>query len=371
MGGKACLRAIIGVLLALLSAGSAFAHLDAQRVSLSQLFLNADVVAIALIDGISERRFLLDEQATSSQVVRAQVQQSYKGSAPAEVDFFQDGHGHAHYVPGDTALLFLDAVSNRAEFAELGPAAGVAFVSSQVRNTEHRIEADALPDYQWILAAYAGFGNSTAITDEQRTGQLKAILLRMLGSNSAELVESGLLDWEHAGATMQLTRDERADLLALIRDPARPINLRLAILRTMDRKQLADDKAWVYLLQHESADNLPLVIRSTEGYESPAFMPYLIALLKNPSAITAEAAARALGHPVYAGAEDALAALLDAPGQRLNYAAVSALLGLGSDKARSILLEAESSHPNAKVRRMISARLRLVTYLAGDHSTFN
>lgn len=361
MRDTACrLLAVGAILLLFVPVWKASAHLDAQRASLSQLFLSADVVVIARIDKVAERRFVLNEASTSEQVVSARILDIYKGSAPQFVDFFQDGHGHAHYVVGDTALLFLETFTTNADYAEIGSAAGVELVSRQVRNTEHRIQPGELPDYDWILSTYATLGGSTGISAEDRARQLKEILLRMLGSSSAELVESGLLDWEHAGNHIELTTGELAELLALTRDPARPVNLRLATLRTMYRKQLVSDSAWVYLFQHEPDDNITSVIRSTEGYESTMFMPYLIGLLNNRTDMIVEAAARALGHPAYAGAEVALESLLQRQSQRLNYAAVYGLVGLNSDKARGILLDAETNHPNPKVRRIISARMNTV-----------
>lgn len=90
-------------------------------------------------------------------------------------------------------------------------------------------------------------------------------------------------------------------------------------------------------------------------------MAYIITLLDNPSGSLAEGAARALGHPTYAGAEPSLKPLLNSDNQRLNYAAVSALLGINSQQAREFLQDAADNHPNAKVRRMISARMNVVS----------
>jgi hypothetical protein len=341
----------------LLSAGSAFSHLDAPRVSLSQLFLSADVVTIARIEEVADRRFLLDEKPTLQEVISARVYKQYKGSALESVDFFQDAHGHAHYVSGDLALLFLETLGSSERLTRVGSAAGVYFVSKQVRNTEHVIQPSELSEYEWVLSAYAQLGSAEIFSPERRNQQLKTILMRMLVSNSPDIVESGLLDWEHAGSGIQLAESDVAELLVSTREQARPINLRLATLRAMQRKQLVDGSAWIYLFQNETDENLLSVIKSTRGYETALFLPYLVRQLDSPSETLVEAAARALGHPAYGGAEAALEPLLDRPNQRLNYAAVYALLGLENDKARSILLEAEASHPDPKVRRMISARL--------------
>lgn len=348
----------VGALLVLLCATPiTVAHLDAARVSVSQLFLDADVVIIARIDAVAERRFILEDKPTVNDVVSATVLSQYKGRDLDTVEFFQDAHGHAHYAPGDTAVVFLTELTGAHRLKQRGLAAGVGFVSDQVRNTEHRVQSTELPDYDWILGAYADLAGNTSYTVEQRASRVKAILLRLLGSNAPDLVESGLLDWENAGSGIELAQDEVSRLLALTRDAARPVDLRLALLRAMSRKGLADDSAWIYLLQNESPENMLSVMRATEGHERKAFLPYIARGLTNPSDSLAEAAARALGHPTYAGAESALATLLEKPSQRLNYAAVHALVGIHSDEAKKILLDAEANHPNPKVRRMISARL--------------
>jgi hypothetical protein len=58
-------------------------------------------------------------------------------------------------------------------------------------------------------------------------------------------------------------------------------------------------------------------------------------------------------------AEPSLKPLLNSDNLRLNYAAVSALLGINSQEARALLQDAAASHPNAKVRRMISAHMNV------------
>ena len=213
----------LGALLLLLcSAQGTFAHLDATRVSLSQLFLSADVVIIARVAAVAERGFVLDDRPTVDQVVSAAVSRQYKGRDLDTVEFFQDAHGHAHYTPGDTAVVFLTELTAGHRLMQRGLAAGVGFVSNQVRNTEHRVHSDALPDYDRILGAYADLADNASNSAEQRAGRLKEILLRLLGSNSPDLVESGLLDWENAGSSIQLTQDEATRLLAFTRDPTRP-----------------------------------------------------------------------------------------------------------------------------------------------------
>lgn len=335
--------------------------MDAARVSLSQLFLISDMVIIARIEAVTERSFSLDNKPTVYAVVSARVSSQYKGSALKAVEFFQDAHGHAHYEPGDMAVVFLDELSAEHQLADVGSAAGVSFVSSQVRNTEHRIAPGELADYEWVLASYAEPTTGMIYPAAERSLRIKETLLRMLGSNSTNITESALLDWENIGSGIQLNKEELGYLLALTRDPARPVNLRLAILRSMSRQQLVDNTAWIYLFEHETDENLLPVVRSTQGNENKVFMPYLTRLLDNPHDEVVEGAARAMAHPAYSGAESEIERLLKRKSQRLNYAAVYALVGINSEQARKILLDAEANHPNPKVRRMVSARMNVLS----------
>lgn len=337
------------------------AHMDAARVSLSQLFLTADLVAIAHIESVEERSFSDDKRSTRYEVVTASVLSQYKGQAVSSLEFFQDAHGHAYYQAGDTAALFLTRMNEAHQLHAIGKTGGVRYTSQQVRNTEHRVSPADLEDYDWILSAYAEPPTAGDSGMEQQSQKIKQVILRMLASNSRDMTESGLLDWENMGQGFHLNDDEAGQLLALTRDAEKPINLRLAILRAMSRRNLANEEAWAYLFKHEEKENLLQVLRSTQGYESRDFMGYITALLDDPSGSLAEGAARALGHPVYAGAEPSLKPLLNSQNLRLNYAAASALLGINSPQARDFLRDAAANHPNAKVRRMISAHMNVVS----------
>ena len=354
------LAALRGAALVLVwMAQSAYAHIDAPRTPLSQLFLAADFAAIVQIDTVEKRRFVDGEIIATYEVVTATTSSHYKGEQQDHIEFFQYAHGHADFQPGDTAVLFLQVLNEQHQLYKIGSTGSIHYVSHQVRNTEHRLKPADLVDYQWVLQAYANppvAGNTDAA--QQR---LRQIMLRMLQSDSPKLTESALLDWSTAGDGIQFNHGEIDQLLRQVRDPLKPIGLRLALLREMSRRGLADQGEWKYLLQSESDENLLLVLKSMEGYENREFMPPLVALLNHPSNSLVEGAARALGHPVYTGAETSLKPLLESENQRLNYAAVSGLTGINSPRARVILSEAAGNHPNAKVRRMISARLSLLT----------
>ena len=351
---------LFGAFLLLFVSLPASAHMDATRVSISQLYLAADLVAIARIESVKERNFEGENGPTVYEVVVASVASPYKGQAPATLEFFQDGHGHAFYQPGDTAALFLQVLGPEHPLHFIGQSGDIGYVSHQVTNTAHRLRPPDVADYDWVLRAYASLPAAAAGQPELQTLEMKRILLRMLSADSPDMVESALLDWNNSGQAIELDAKDLAHILALTRDPARPMNLRLAILRAVTRRGLADAGAWLYLFEQDDSSNLQLVLKATQGYQNRQFRPAIVGLLKHPSGDVVEAATRALGHPVYAGAEVSLAPLLYGDNLRLNYAAVAALIGINSREARQILGDAAGNHSNAKVRRMVAARLAVI-----------
>lgn len=347
----------LGVALLLWLSPGASAHLDAVRTSLPQLFMTADLVAIGKIDSIQVRSFATDKKTSRYEVVTASVASHYKGERLQRVEFFQYAHGHASYRPGDNAVLFLEALGAQHQLAAIARAGEIHYVSHQVRNTEHRLNAADLADYRAVLRSYAELAAAKSGMGLQ---SLSAIMLRMLHSDSPKLVESALLDWTTAGNSIEFSEADIDGFREIARSPVKPIGLRLALLREMSRRQLADETDWAWLLANESEENLALVLAALSGYENKSLQADLTAILTHPSTQLAESAARALGHPVYTGAETSLQHLLTANSQRLNYAAAQGLAGINSRRARTILVEAAARHPNDKVRRMISARLNLL-----------
>ncbi len=351
---------VFGAALFLLSSLPVSAHMDAARVSLSQLFLAADLVAIARIESVAERDFKGENGPTVYEVVVARVASRYKGEAPATIEFFQDGHGHAYYRPGDTAALFLQALGPEHALHGIGQSGGIRYVSHQVTNTAHRLTAADVADYDWVLRAYGALPAAAAMEPELQTLKIKQILLRMLSADSPDMVESGLLDWNNSGRVIELDAQDVALIVSLTHDPARPMNLRLALLRTLTRRGMANAGDWLYLFDQDDSSNLQLVLKATRGYENRQFSPAIVSLLKHPSGDVVEDATRALGHPVYAGAEVSLVPLLYGDNLRLSYAAIAALIGISSREAMQILGDAEGDHSNVKVRRMVAARLAVI-----------
>lgn len=336
-------------------AGMGYTHIDAVRLSLAQLFLQADVVALARIDVVSDRDLGEDGAPALLEVVSATVVEQFKGEQITRFDFFLDAHGPARYRAGDTAVLFLEKPDSQHSLARYVEQGKLDYLSHQVRNTEHIVDDASLSDYRTVLEGYAGAmskGESAA-----RPDKIKSILMLMLGSESSTLVESGLIDWQTGGAGLHFNKRDVQRLVAMTRDDTRPINIRLAILRTLASQQLVGPEAWDPLFTQTAGADLVAVIRSTGGYESEHFAPTLQGLLRSSSEPLAEAAARTLGHPSYRGSEAAVGTLLEDDNQRLNYAAVAALVGMNSEQGDAILQNAARDHPNDKVRRLINARL--------------
>jgi hypothetical protein len=297
-----------------------------------------------------------------------------------KVKVYPDAHGPAHYRAGDTAVLFLeqpDAQHGLHRFVARGE---LDYISRQVRNTEHVVRDAWLADYRWVLGQYARSGNASAAAadaaaadaaaagaDTATTGTtasvptaavgVERVLMRMLDSDAPALVESALIDWQSTGVRFNAADVGR--LVDITREPGKPINLRLAILRTLAGQQLVGPAAWDPLFDGSQVRDLVAVTRSTRGFEHKHFQPRLEGFLQSADDTLVEVAARALGDPVYAGSEAALDALLSGTDLRLNYAAVAGLIGIQSPRGRAILQREALAHPNPKVRRQIQARLDL------------
>jgi len=333
------------------------AHVDAVRMSLAQLFLESEIVVLARIEAVADRNLGEEGQQELLEVVTATVVEQFKGEPAPQVDFFLDAHGPAHYQAGDIAVLFLEKPGGQHPLSRYVAQGKLDYISQQVRNTEHIVATPELADYQWLLGTYSESLSGRAPSDISQTKE--SILLRMLDSASPALVESALIDWQNTGAGLRFDDRNIKDLIAITREDGRPINLRLAILRTMASQQLVGPEAWDALFAQNSGQELVSVIRSTRGFENNYFAPALQALLDSPSEPVAETAARSLGHPVYRGSEAAVGTLLESDSQRLNYAAIAALIGISSQRSQTILQEAGRDHPDEKVRRQIDARLGL------------
>lgn len=345
------------------------AHIDAPRISLTQLFMAADLVAIARVDSVEMRSFAEageEGKEMRYEVVTASVSDQYKGEFGQQIEFFQYAHGHAFYRAGDRAVLFLQALGPEHQLSAIGRIGDIHYVSHQVRSTEHRLTESEMADYRWVLQSYADL----AASKEPDTGleTVSGILLRMLQSDSPALMESALLDWSAAGPGIAFGDADIAGLERVVRDTTKPVGLRLALLRELNRRGRSDGTVWVWLLANESDDNLSIVLAALQNYENIQLREPLLAMLDGSSPQVTEGAARALGHPVYLGAEQPLHRLLLSDDQRLSYAAVQGLAGIDSPRSRAMLAEAAERHPNPRVRRMISARLKqALTAVAGSN----
>lgn len=341
-------------------------HIDAVRASLSQFYLQSDVVALARIDAVADRTVTLGEETVVFEVVTATVLEFFKGDPPVQVDIYPDAHGPPHYLAGDVAVLFLERPDLKHTLHKIAAQGDLDYISRQTRNSEHVLKDAWRDDYRWVLQQYArsdpidtGAAAETSgvsgVNAPAASAGVKRVLLRMLDSNAPALVESALIDWQTTGVRFDAA--DVAQLVDITHAPGKPINLRLSILRTLASQGMVGAAAWDPLFTISSGRDLVAVVRSTQGFERRDFQHRLQGFLKSDDDALVEVAARALGHPTYSGSEDALSALLERPDLRLNYAAVAGLLGIHSSESSAILRREALEHPNKRVRRIIDAKL--------------
>ncbi|TCO76561.1 HEAT repeat domain-containing protein [Chromatocurvus halotolerans] len=345
---------VAALLGAVLISASSAAHIDVVRISLAQLYLGAEVAGIVRIDSVEDHDFSHGGPPALREVLSATMLHQYKGEPRQHVHFFLDAHGPADYRAGDLAALFLEATDPADPLHQLSPEGPEVFVSRQVRNTEHRLTVDEVEDYRRVLGTYA----TPRWGGKQTKPAVSETLLYMLASGSISLAQSALIDWQNLGAAVDFSETQIDALTGLTRSAECPIHLRLSILKTLTAQKLVAQTAWDPLFESEDGDNLLALVRATRGREHKHFQPYLVRALGSDSLVLSGAAARALAHPTYAGVEPLLETLLRDDDLRLNYAAISGLLGIGSPAADAMLRQAAESHASKRVRRMVTARLR-------------
>ncbi len=309
------------------------AHIDAVRESLSQLFLQSDVVVLARIDAVADRAVPDGEGSVVFEVVTATVIEPFKGDPPLQIHVYPDAHGPAHYRAGDTAALFLERPAAQHTLHKFVAKGELDYISRQVRNTEHVVTDAWLADYRWVLDQYARSGKSDAPAAGARQPMLRQPVLRqrrlslgtLRGSSACccacwspthrrwsnphsstgrpPACASPRRAWSDWSASPGLRiNPSTSGCLSCAPSPVRNWSGRLPGIRCLTRPGIAE---------------LVAVVRSTQGFEDRHFQPRLQGLLDRDDEALVEVAARALGHPAYAGSEPALGTLLDSVELRL------------------------------------------------------
>jgi len=330
----------LGVLVALLAAGQAAAHVVVGRSSLRQ-FLQHSASSLRV-------RFLGDAQVwvapggrDRQEVFRVRVLEHLAGEPAApvggELAFFPHAEGFPAFRQGDEALLFLEPSSAAPEFA--GLAEHLPWYSLQGAGEEWRLQGS---DGKAIAAQARGWA-AWLTRDEPGVAELRRLLHRSLASGVSRLERDGLTELLRVRDLPGLLEDEEAvaPFASLVRGEGLPLRRRAALLRALEgRAGVAREEAWRELFAQaaDPAEQLALV-RLAGSSPAPAVREQLVELAGAGDGRVRAAAVRAL-----AGARDPalLTRLAEAAGDpeaRVARAAVEGLSALQAHPAARGRLE--------------------------------
>lgn len=345
----------LGLAVALCATAPAGAHIVYGSKTLSQLVAEADRVVHARIVASGERVGLSTEEGAASRpTVEARVLEVLKGPAGERVRFAQHGHGVAPFAPGDETLLFLVDIERSRELQALESV--VSWVSLQEHEDVYPVRG---APGRALLAATRAYVEAAGAPADERAAALRRATLALLTSGDADLAASALRDLVRAPGGGWLAEADLPALLPVLDDPGVSMGVRAALLNTLAVRGWVDaDARWSKLLESAptSRDRVT-ALRAAGAAAGPALRPTLVALLGDPEAEVAAAAAAALGTPGNADAVPALKAALGHADARVRMAAIRGLGRIQGPAADRVLEEAASSHADPRTRRRARVEL--------------
>jgi hypothetical protein len=327
--------------------------------TLHGLIAEADLVLHARILSVEERLTSGDDAPKASRpTVEAQVIEVLKGALDApRVRFAQHGHGVVEFAAGDETLLFLVAIARSRELDALGDAGTHAWVSLQEHEDDYPLEASTRERLLAVAGAYIEADAATSAA--ARETALRRATLGLLGSGDARLAASAVRDLVLAPDAPLVVAKDRPALEAILEDPTTSMGVRVALLTELERRKIVEGSGlWLRLLSSEvPPPERATAARAAGSSVSGPVRARLIALVADPDAGVAAAAAIAVATP---GSRDAVAALaralaLGAP--KVQMAAIRGLGRVATRDAERALESAASSHPNPDTSRRARAEL--------------
>lgn len=352
---------------AALCAVAAQAHIVYGTKTLRGLVAEADLVVHARIVSTDQAVSISTERGPLSRpAVEAESVAVLKGSLEAErVRFVQHGHGVATFSPGDETLLFLIDIDRSRELRALARSGAVQWASLQ----EH---SDAYPVVEATRAALLGairaYAGAEGASPEARQAELRRATVGLITSGDSHLAASALRDLVAAREAELVTPADVPALRSVLADPAASMGVRAALLTELGRRRLLDPgPVWLELLAEAGPTRDRITaIRAAGASAGPSVRPRLVALLADPDADVAAAAAAALGRPRDDAAVAALAGALSRGDAKVRTAAIRGLGRIGTPAADRALEEAAKSHDDPGTRRRARSELDKRARAAGN-----
>lgn len=343
-----------------LCAFPAQAHIVYGTKSLSGAVAESALVLRARIVTVEGALSLKGEPSGSDRPsLEAEVLEVLKGSFEAEhVRFVQHGHGVAQFEQGTESLLFLQPIARSRELDSLGRSGAFAWVSLQEHDQEYPLAGPSREPLLQAVRAYVSAYETSA--GAPRLALLRRANRALLTSGDARLAASALKDLAAAPQLELLTAEDLPALEPVLDDPGTSMGVRVALLSELGRRRLVTGSArWLQLLSSDapSRDRVTAV-RAAASSTDPAVRASLVALIGDPDAEVAAAAAVAVAQPGASAAVAPLTAALSHDSPRVRMAAVRGLGRIATPQAFQALGAAAASSPHPETRDRAEAELR-------------
>lgn len=291
--------------------------------------------------------------------VEARVVEVLKGAATLEtVRFVQHGHGVAEFVEGQEHLAFLQAIGRSRELSKLGEDSAIHFVSLQEHDDAFPLAGPKRGPTLEAASAFVVAGR--AATPAARDAALQAGTRVLLESRDERLAASAIRDIVASPGLALVAPSDAPALLAIVDDETAPVAVRVALLRALEARGVADgDERWTLLLADEAAPpDLVVAIRAAAASPSAGPRARLIALVAHPDPVVAAAAAATVVWPGDPAAVQALSSALSHEAPRVRQAAIRGLDRMATPEALALLGQAASEDEDPRTRRLAAAAAR-------------
>ncbi len=305
--------------------------------------------------------YVSSDGKTRRSLVVVGVLETLKGEPGGEtLRIAQDGHAVATYREGDEALFFLKPIARSLELRAIAVPGGATHVSGQEHDEAFVV---AGPSGATLLAAARAFAASErAGTAAERVALIRAATVDLLTSGDDRLATAALASLVLSPDAEWITGADLPRLHSTIADASNSIGLRAGLIDELSRRGLiAGDPERLALLKDAESDALPAAIRALAPRSGPPVRDFLLELLTSDSEATASTVAEAAIALGGSGDPRALAALADAverPEARVRNAVIRGLGLSGDERARRLLSEIGTSHPDETTRKRADAELR-------------
>jgi hypothetical protein len=345
----------------------AYGHVVLGTPTLHLLTVQSDFIArVRIVD--PEAEVVLTDPPLRQAVVVARVLETLKGataddpsadlsdtSTAVDLRFVQQGHGVVTYAKGEEVIVFASRITRSSELSQSRIAEHVQWFSQQESGAKYVVDAG---NRDAIASAVRSYVALEGLPPAARQDGLRRLTAEHLASPHEVLASSALRDLVIASDFPLFSKADLVVLEPVLASTDTPIGIRIGLLAELERRGLVfGPPRWAELLRTSTGADRQAVVRAVAAHPSEPVALELSKLLASSDPLLVSSAAVSIGSRGNDAAVAPLSKLLEAGEPRVRMAAIRGLGKVGSPRAKKVLAEAASSHPDAATRRRAAAEV--------------